>query len=112
MGVSRLDNFALLNGRTANTTGAANSAAGVEAPLTNYPLNGLVSVIATGGFGGGTLVLEVTADGVNWAPPVTAPVSLTGPGVLVWQGTALGIRAKLTGATAATLTATAVFVEY
>lgn len=108
MGVSRLDSFPLLKNQTVNTTGAASA---TETPLVNYPVNALISVHAFGVFGAGTLVIEVTPDGTNWVAPVTSPASLTAAGVLTWQGVALGVRAKLTGATAATLTAIAVFQD-
>lgn len=106
MGVSRLDSFALLKNQTGNTTGAATA---TETPLSSYPVNAIVSVHAFGGFGAGTLTIEVTPDGTNWVAPVTSPASLTAAGVMTWQGVALGVRAKLTGATAATLNAIAVF---
>jgi hypothetical protein len=106
--VSRLDTFKLLVGQTGNTTGNTTA---TEFPLASYPINGMVAVHMSGTFGGGTATIEVTADGVNWVPPVTAPASLLAPGVLVWQGSALGVRAKLTGATSPNLNATAVFAD-
>ena len=60
MGVSRLDNFALLTGQAGNTTGNTTA---TEHPLPSYPVNGQASVHAFGTFGGGTLTVEVTADG-------------------------------------------------
>lgn len=105
MGVSRLDSFALLTNRTANTTGLANSSAGTEAPYFG-PVNVIATVIATGTFGAGTLTLEIY-DGANWAPAsLLNPTTLTAAGSITFQGAALGIRAKLTGATSASLTAT------
>jgi|ERR1035437_5068959 hypothetical protein len=60
--------------------------------------------VATGGFGGGSLSFQVSADGgVTWAP--CAP-SITAPGVVSVQlPPAILFQAVLTGATAATLNA-------
>jgi hypothetical protein len=107
MGVSRLDSWQLLTGQTGNTTGSATA---TEAPLSSYPVNALVTLHAFGTFGGGTLSLEVSPDGTNWVPAqASTPATLTVPGTVTWQGLAKGIRAKLTGATAANLNAIAVF---
>ena len=107
MGVSRLDSFKLLIGQAGNTTGALTA---TEFPLLNYPVNGQVSVIMSGTFGGGTASLEVF-DGNNWVPVISSPTSLTAPGVLVYQGAALGVRVKLIGSTNPSLNATAVMVD-
>ena len=56
--------------------------------------------------------MEVTPNGTDWVPAVTAPASLAAPGVVVWVGVATGIRAKLIGSTSPSLNATAVFVDY
>lgn len=106
MGVSRLDSFQILKNLAQNTTGTPSAQ---EIPLTNMPVNGLVSVHAFGTFGGGAFSIEVTADGINWVPAVTAPTTLAAAGVVTWQGDALGVRGKLTGATSPLLNAIAVF---
>jgi len=74
--------------------------------------NGLTTVHAYGAFGSGTLSLEVTPDGVTWVPVATSnPATLVAPGSMTWRGVSKGIRAKLTGATAANLNAVAVFQD-
>jgi hypothetical protein len=109
MGVSRLDSWQLLTGLTGNTTGTASAQ---EAPLLNFPVNGLVTVHAYGTFGSGTLALEVSADGVNFVPAQNAvPPTLTVAGSITWQGVAKAIRAKVTGATAANLNAVGCFQD-
>lgn len=108
MGVSRLDSFQILKNLAQNTTGAPSAQ---EIPLTNTPINGLLSVHAFGTFGGGTLTIEVTPDGTNWVAPVTTPVSLTVAGVITWQGVALGVRGKVVTSTAPVLNAIAVLQD-
>jgi len=107
MGVSRLDSFALLTGLSGNTTGNPSA---TEAPYFG-PVNGLVSVLFSGSFGGGTASIEVY-DGANWVPvSSSSPATLSAAGAISWQGSALGIRAKLTGSTSPNLNATAVFTD-
>jgi hypothetical protein len=108
MGVSRLDSFALLTGQAGNTTGSVTA----TEHFFIGPCNGLISVLASGTFGGGTLSLEVF-DGTNWvAVSGSNPATLTAPGTLTWQGSALGVRCKLTGATSPNLNATVVLTDF
>lgn len=65
----------------------------------------LITIIASGGFGGGTLTLEYSADGTTF---VTAGLTLTVAGIIQHRPTA-GVqwRVTLAGATGGTVTATA-----
>jgi len=65
----------------------------------------LITIIASGTFGGGTLTLEYSADGATF---VTAGLTLTADGVIQHRPTA-GVqwRVTLAGATGASVTATA-----
>jgi hypothetical protein len=107
MGVSRLDNIALLTGLTGNTTGNPSAQ---EQPYIG-PVNVIATVIATGTFAGGTLTLEIF-DGTNWVPAgFLTPASLTGAGAITFQGASLGIRCKVTGAGAANLNAKLILAD-
>ena len=60
------------------------------------------TVLLQGGFGGGSVALEVSADGVTWTPLTTTAVA----SVINFQlADGFSVRLTLSGATAATLNA-------
>jgi hypothetical protein len=109
MGISTLDSFQVLRNFA---LGATTGASAGEFPYLG-PVNGIVSLIVSGNFGGGTATMELSPDfGVTWVPAVSNPANLIAPGVLVFQGNAKGIRCKITGATSPNINATVVMVDY
>jgi hypothetical protein len=103
MAVSRLDTFKLMD---AATTGAAN---GNGTPYVG-PVNGFVTVMPTGSFGGGTLQPQVSPDGgTTW---VNIGGTITTGQAAVLQVSATALRVVLAGATAPAVNCWATFADW
>lgn len=101
MGVSRLD---VLQHYPAASPATAAGSSGLGGNGFNYPCNGITTAIVTGTFGGASVFLDFSNDGVNWAP--TNTTALTVPGVISFQGAATWVRIRIVGGTSISIVAT------
>jgi hypothetical protein len=68
---------------------------------------GISTLIASGGFGGGTLSVEVSFDGTTYVP-LSPAVALTAAGAISWEARAPFHQLDMTGSTTPTVEANVV----